>query len=68
MCRGKVSEGLDFSDRAGRGVVLTGIPFSATHDPAIKLQRQVVLKGCFRGEGGRGYVKLPPHDLSYFKG
>lgn len=41
VCRGKVSEGLDFSDRAGRGVVITGIPFSATHDPAVRLQRQV---------------------------
>ena len=38
VCRGKVSEGLDFSDRAGRGVVITGIPFSATHDPAVRLR------------------------------
>ena len=33
VCRGKVSEGLDFSDRAGRAVVITGIPFAMRHDP-----------------------------------
>lgn len=55
VCRGKVSEGLDFSDRAGRGVVITGIPFSATHAPEIRLQRQVRAgvggRGCFGGGG-----------------
>ena len=25
VCRGKASEGLDFSDKAGRGVIITGI-------------------------------------------
>eukprot|EP00877_Chromochloris_zofingiensis_P002619 jgi/Chrzof1/12358/Cz06g31220.t1 len=61
VCRGKVSEGLDFSDRAGRGVVLTGIPFAATHDPAVKIQRQVLddeikagAAGITRGKGCSG--------------
>ena len=27
-CRGKVSEGLDFADAAGRAVVITGIPYA----------------------------------------
>jgi regulator of telomere elongation helicase 1 len=51
VARGKVSEGLDFSDRAGRGVVITGLPFSATHDPAVRLQRQVGRCGTGRGWG-----------------
>ena len=35
-CRGKVSEGLDFSDRAGRAVVITGIPFANSRDAKVK--------------------------------
>jgi Rad3-related DNA helicase len=31
----QVSEGLDFTDRAGRGVVLTGIPFANIGDPLV---------------------------------
>ena len=30
VCRGKVSEGLDFADNSGRTVVITGIPFAST--------------------------------------
>ena len=33
--RGKVSEGLDFSDRAGRAVVITGIPYAMKTDPKV---------------------------------
>jgi regulator of telomere elongation helicase 1 len=37
VCRGKVSEGLDFSDRAGRAVVITGIPFANARDAKVIL-------------------------------
>ena len=33
VCRGKVSEGLDFSDAAGRAVVITGLPYAMKTDP-----------------------------------
>ncbi|URD77018.1 regulator of telomere elongation helicase [Musa troglodytarum] len=39
VCRGKVSEGLDFADRAGRAVVVTGLPFSTKTDPKVRLKR-----------------------------
>ncbi|KAI5070881.1 hypothetical protein GOP47_0013132 [Adiantum capillus-veneris] len=40
VCRGKVSEGLDFADKAGRAVIITGIPFAMKTDPKVKLKRE----------------------------
>ena len=40
-CRGKVSEGLDFADSAGRAVVITGIPYAPRSDPKVILKEQV---------------------------
>ncbi|PKA56302.1 DNA repair helicase UVH6 [Apostasia shenzhenica] len=40
VCRGKVSEGLDFADRTGRAVVITGIPFAMRTDPKVQLKRE----------------------------
>ncbi|KAK9100891.1 hypothetical protein Scep_024321 [Stephania cephalantha] len=40
VCRGKVSEGLDFADHAGRAVVVTGIPFATRNDPKVRLKRE----------------------------
>lgn len=34
-CAAQVSEGLDFSDKAGRGVVITGIPFAMRYDAKV---------------------------------
>jgi regulator of telomere elongation helicase 1 len=42
VCRGKASEGLDFSDRAGRAVVITGIPFAMMTDPKVRLKKEVM--------------------------
>jgi regulator of telomere elongation helicase 1 len=54
----QVSEGIDFSDRAGRGVVITGLPFPAAHDPHVKLQQQLLDEEARAGaagiSGGRG--------------
>ncbi|XP_047306284.1 regulator of telomere elongation helicase 1 homolog [Impatiens glandulifera] len=40
VCRGKVSEGLDFADHAGRAVVVTGMPFATRTDPKVRLKRE----------------------------
>ncbi|XP_057536046.1 regulator of telomere elongation helicase 1 homolog isoform X2 [Amaranthus tricolor] len=40
VCRGKVSEGLDFADQCGRAVVITGLPFATRTDPKVRLKRE----------------------------
>lgn len=40
VCRGKVSEGLDFADGKGRAVIITGIPYPPLKDPRVMLKRQ----------------------------
>ncbi|XP_060973605.1 regulator of telomere elongation helicase 1 homolog isoform X3 [Cannabis sativa] len=39
VCRGKVSEGLDFADHAGRAVIVTGMPFATLTDHKVRLKR-----------------------------
>lgn len=40
VCRGKVSEGLDFANANGRAVLITGLPFPPLKDPRIILKQQ----------------------------
>jgi Fanconi anemia group J protein len=40
VCRGKVSEGINFSDDYARSVIIVGIPYPSTQDCFIKLMRQ----------------------------
>lgn len=40
VCRGKVSEGLDFADTYGRAVMITGLPFPPFKDPRIVLKKK----------------------------
>ena len=39
VCRGRLSEGLDFKDRKARCVIIVGIPFPALNEPKIILKR-----------------------------
>ena len=51
VCRGKVSEGLDFADANARGVLIVGIPFPAAYD------KQVLEKRGYNDAGrGRGLL------------
>ena len=40
VCRGKLSEGIDFPGSAARAVILVGIPYPSTKDLRVKLQRE----------------------------
>ncbi|CAB1117515.1 unnamed protein product [Ectocarpus sp. CCAP 1310/34] len=40
VCRGKVSEGMDFSDGRARCVVVTGIPYAPAMDPKVVLKKK----------------------------
>src|SRR3546814_432558 len=40
VCRGKVSEGIDFSDNYARTVIVVGIPFPSIKDIQVKLKRE----------------------------
>ncbi|XP_072269760.1 regulator of telomere elongation helicase 1 [Pyxicephalus adspersus] len=53
VCRGKASEGLDFADCNGRGVIITGLPFPPRMDPRVVLKMQF-LDEMRRNEGPAG--------------
>ncbi|KAL1199370.1 Regulator of telomere elongation helicase 1 [Cardamine amara subsp. amara] len=58
VCRGKVSEGLDFADCAGRAVVITGLPYARVTDPRVRLKREFLDEQSQRAD-----VKLPRSTL-----
>lgn len=40
VCRGKVSEGLDFSDELCRAVIFVGVPYPNIKDPILNEKRE----------------------------
>lgn len=47
VCRGRISEGLDFSDNAARCVIMIGIPYPQLADPKILLKRNYLDKKTY---------------------
>ena len=47
VCRGKISEGIDFANDMSRAVIITGIPFAPAMDAKVKLKREY-LDGAVR--------------------
>ncbi|MFT7804710.1 regulator of telomere elongation helicase 1 isoform X3 [Arapaima gigas] len=56
VCRGKASEGLDFADTFGRGVVITGLPFPPRMDPRVILKMQYLDEMCGKATKGIKYL------------
>lgn len=66
VCRGKVSEGLDFTDQNARGVLLVGIPFPNIKDSKVEAKRKYndsLSSVRCRSSPGRGANVAVPHLL-----
>ncbi|KAK3274569.1 Regulator of telomere elongation helicase 1 [Cymbomonas tetramitiformis] len=50
----QVSEGLDFADRAGRAVIMTGIPYAMKVEPKVRLKREYMDELARPRPGGGG--------------
>ncbi|KAK8774435.1 hypothetical protein V5799_011035 [Amblyomma americanum] len=60
VCRGKVSEGLDFADNSARAVVTIGIPFPNVKDMQVDLKRKYNDQQCRLGRpvmGGNAWYE-----------
>jgi len=60
VCRGKISEGIDFADHRARAVIITGLPFAPFHDPKVKLKREFL-------DGVKMEKRIKPSDEGGFK-
>lgn len=70
VCRGKISEGIDFAHEQSRAVVITGLPFPPSHDPRVKMKREFLDQARSasslqsRDEGGFGVSTSSKGDSS----
>ena len=44
VCRGKLSEGIDFTDDAARCVIMAGIPYPQVYDPKVLIKKDYLDK------------------------
>ena len=51
VCRGKISEGIDFADNMCRAVVITGLPFPPFKDDKVRLKREYLDSAKARSRG-----------------
>lgn len=62
VCRGKVSEGLDFADINGRAVIVIGLPYPPFKDPRVVL-KQKYLDICRARDREVYYIKYYLNQL-----
>ena len=63
VCRGRISEGLDFSDNAARCVIMIGIPYPLLNDPKVMLKRDYLDKKKGKmTKNGNGMMTLSGAD------
>ena len=46
VCRGRISEGLDFTDNAARCVIVVGIPFPLVKEPRVIFKKHYLDSRC----------------------
>jgi len=44
VCRGKLAEGIDFTDNAARAVIMLGIPYPQIYDPKVLIKKDYLDK------------------------
>ena len=58
VCRGKVSEGIDFADADARAVVITGIPYPSVFDPKVSLKKKFLDNSKTKSLSGAEWYNL----------
>jgi regulator of telomere elongation helicase 1 len=62
VCRGRISEGLDFSDNAARCVIVIGIPYPQMTDPKVILKKDYLDRRFRNKPPGADYQTLSGKD------
>lgn len=62
VCRGKVSEGINFSDHFARAVIIVGIPFPALFDLQVRLKKKYQDRRCLEySKNAQSAQSQPPN-------
>ncbi len=56
VCRGKMSEGIDFSNDNGRAVIITGLPYPPYKDPRVVLKKQYLDESKMKNVRNKFYL------------
>lgn len=66
VCRGKVSEGLDFANAYGRAVLITGLPFPPLKDPRVILKQRYLEENKLSGKEVKNKFSSIKFSCLYF--